>query len=119
VKIDVQDLERSLHFYCGLLGLKQIVRYDLPNGIAIVQLSPTGKPPGIELWHEPPWKGFCNERLHFAFEVDDLVRVVHSLRECGAPVEVEPFQKGNEKIAFLRDPDGYLIELNEDTSAHS
>lgn len=116
VKLDVQDLERSLDFYCGKLRLRQIVRYDLPEGGVIVQVSPTGRPPGIELWYERPFKGFDNDRLHVAFEVEDVEAEVRELRTRGVSVEQEPFRKGHEVIAFLRDPDGYLIELNEDTS---
>lgn len=116
VKLDVQDLERSLDFYCGKLRLRQIVRYDLPGGGVIVQVSPTGQPPGIELWYERPFKGFDNDRLHVAFEVEDVEAEVRELRGRGVRVEQEPFRKGHEVIAFLRDPDGYLIELNEDTS---
>ena len=116
VKIDVEDLERSLDFYCGKLLLQQIVRYDLPLGTVIVQVSPTGQPPGIELWYEKPFKGFDNDRLHVAFEVEDVERTVRELRERGVWIEQETFRKGHELIAFLRDPDGYLIELNEDAS---
>jgi lactoylglutathione lyase len=113
VKIDVQDLERSLDFYCNKLQLKQIVRYDLPNDAVIVQVSPTGEPPGLELWYERPFKGFNNDRLHVAFEVEDIEAQVRELTLVGVHIEQMPFQKGHELIAFLRDPDGYLIELNE------
>jgi catechol 2,3-dioxygenase-like lactoylglutathione lyase family enzyme len=116
VKIDVQDLKKSLDFYCGKLHFKQIVRYDLPNGGVIVQVSPTGRPPGIELWYENPFKGFGNDRLHMAFEVDNVEEIMHELRGMGVTIEQEPFRKGHEIIAFLRDPDGYLLELNEETS---
>lgn len=117
VKIDIQNIERSLDFYCGKLQLKEIVRYQLPNNGAIIQLSPTGRPPGIELWYEEPFKGFQNDRLHLAFESSDVVGVVRHLKEIGLTIEQEPFRKGHEIIAFIRDPDGYLIELNEDTTA--
>jgi lactoylglutathione lyase len=113
VKLDVEDLMRSLDFYCDKLQLKQIVRYDLPNNAVIVQVSPTGQPPGVELWYEKPFKGFNNNRLHIAFEVDDVVGTVSELRRRGVFIEQEPFRKGHELIAFIRDPDGYLIELNE------
>src|ERR1700685_2450023 len=113
VKLDVEDLERSLHFYESLLGLRQIVRYDRADGVTIVQLSPSGQPPGIELWYEPPWKGLRNERLHFAWAATGLASLVEDLRARGVTIEIEPFSIGHEHIAFLRDPDGYLIELNE------
>jgi catechol 2,3-dioxygenase-like lactoylglutathione lyase family enzyme len=113
IKIDVSSLDRSLHFYGTLLGFKQIVRYDRTDGVTIVQLSPTGEPPGIELWYEPPRGAFDDSRLHFAFDVQDVVGLVNDLRSRGVVVDTEVFQIGHEKIAFIRDPDGYLIELNE------
>jgi lactoylglutathione lyase len=119
VKIDIQDEERARDFYCNKLRLKQIVRYPLPEGGAIIQLSPNGSPPGIELWCEKPFQSFKNDRLHIAFEVEDVAEVVRRLREEGVTIEEEPFRKGHEIIAFLRDPDGYLIELNEDTTGKS
>ncbi len=117
VKIDVQDLDRSLHYYGALLGFKQVVRYDRADGIVIVQISPTGEPPGLELWYQPPLKGFRNDRLHVAFQVRDIDSLIEQLRAKGVGIETEPFQIGHERIAFLRDPDGYLIELNETTSS--
>jgi lactoylglutathione lyase len=114
VKLDVEDLERSLEFYCGRLGLRQIVRYDRDDGIVIVQLSPTGTTPGIELWYEAPGTALRNDRLHIAFAVDGVLEVVEALRSHGVLIEREPFRIGHERIAFIRDPDGYLIELNED-----
>lgn len=117
VKLDIEDLERSLEFYCGRLGLRQIVRYDRDDGIVIVQLSPTGEPPGIELWYEAPRTALRNDGLHIAFAVDGVPEVVEALRSHGVLIEQEPFRIGHERIAFIRDPDGYLIELNEDLGA--
>lgn len=117
VKIDVADLERSLRFYCGALGWRQIVRYDRDDGVVIVQVSPTGEPPGIELWHEPPHAGFQSDRLHVAVSTADLCATVDRLVRQGVAVERPPFRIGHELIAFIRDPDGYLIELNESADA--
>ena len=119
VKLDIADVDRALTFYCGKLLFKEIVRYQLPKGGLIIQLSPTGHPPGIELWYETPFKGFRNDRLHIAFLVRDIDSVVRELKEKGVEIEQDPFRKGHELIAFIRDPDGYLIELNEDTSSRT
>jgi lactoylglutathione lyase len=113
VKLDVQDLAASLEFYQGKLGLRPIVRYDRTDGITIVQLSPTGLPPGVELWYEPPHGPLETDRLHVAFAVEDVEGMIRQLRTQGIVIEREPFLIGHEVIAFIRDPDGYLIELNE------
>jgi catechol 2,3-dioxygenase-like lactoylglutathione lyase family enzyme len=116
VKLDVLDLDRSLDFYCGQLRMRQIVRYDRTDGVTIVQISPTGQPPGIELWHEPPHGPLNTDRIHVAFEVQGLRETVEELRGRGVKIDTEPFAIGHENIAFIRDPDNYLIELNEFSS---
>jgi catechol 2,3-dioxygenase-like lactoylglutathione lyase family enzyme len=115
IKIDVADLARSLRFYLDTLGWRQIVRYDRDDGVTIVQVSPTGQPPGIELWHEPPNSGFHLDRLHFAISTVDLLTTIKRLAAQGVEIERSPFRIGHELIAFVRDPDGYLIEFNEVT----
>ena len=112
-KLDVTNMERSEHFYREVLGLSKIVRYQIPNNGAILQLSPTGTSPGVELWYEEPIEPAPQTRLHIAFRVDDTRAWVAHLRELGVPIAEEPFEVGGEVIAFIRDPDGYLIELNQ------
>lgn len=116
VKLVVENLDRALEFYLGTLGFRTIVRYDLDDGGVIVQVSPTGRPPGLELWCEPGVEPILDDRLHVALGVTDLLGTVQQLRSKGVALEQEPFRKGHELIAFLRDPDGYLVELNEDTN---
>ncbi len=112
VKLDVADLERSLEFYYGILGFKKLVRYELNNGGVIEQVSPNGLPPAIELWYEPPFKGLKNDRLHIALEVEDVFSTIKRLEDKGVLIERKPFRIGHEIIAFIRDPDGYIIEIN-------
>ena len=111
-KLDVVDMPRSEAFYKDLLGMSEIVRYRIPNG-EIVQLSPTGEPPGVELWYEQPVEPAPDTKLHVALAVDDTRALVEHLRRKGVVIEREPFEVGHEVIAFIRDPDGYLIELNQ------
>jgi catechol 2,3-dioxygenase-like lactoylglutathione lyase family enzyme len=113
LKIDVGDLDVALRFYCEILGFKQIVRYDRDDGVTIVQISPDGHPPGIELWEEDGHAGIRNDRLHFAFLVENVTSLLEHFERAGVEIETRPFKIGHEIIAFIRDPDGYLIELNE------
>jgi lactoylglutathione lyase len=117
-KLDVRDLARSERFYRDLLGLKEIVRYELPDRV-IVQLSPTGRSPGVELWFEPDRVVAPATEIHIAFDVDDTRGWIARLRDAGVPVAQEPFEIGDEIIAFVRDPDGYLVELNQTTNPPS
>lgn len=111
-KLDITDLARSELFYKKLFGLKELVRYEIPYG-TILQLAPNGQTAGVELWYEEPMRPAPKTTLHIAFSVDNTRAWVNYLREHGVPIEKEPFEVGNEVIAFVTDPDGYLIELNE------
>jgi lactoylglutathione lyase len=111
-KLDVADLARSEHFYADLLGLVEIVRYEIPGG-TILQLSPTGRSPGVELWYEASRPVAEPTACHIAFDVDDTRGWVERLRREGIDIAREPFDVGDETIAFVRDPDGYLVELNQ------
>src|SRR6266511_2316157 len=50
---------------------------------------------------------------HIAIGVDDLVATLGGLKEQGIEPEREPYRvrEGGSRICFVRDPDGYRIEL--------
>jgi lactoylglutathione lyase len=52
---------------------------------------------------------------HIAVGVDDLDRTLARLREQGIEPEREPYQvrEGGSRLTFVRDPDGYRVELIE------
>jgi catechol 2,3-dioxygenase-like lactoylglutathione lyase family enzyme len=49
------------------------------------------------------------------FQVDDVDRSLDELRKRGAPVSAEPADRSDWgiRVAYVRDPDGNLIELNQ------
>ncbi len=111
-KLDVADMARAIDFYCGKLGCREIVRYKIPMG-EIVQISPTGRSPGVELWYESDAPAPRHSGIHIAFAVSNTRALVENLRAAGVEITREPFEMGDEIIAFVRDPDGYEIELNQ------
>jgi lactoylglutathione lyase len=52
---------------------------------------------------------------HVAFAVDDMAQTLVSLKEQGIEPEREPYRvsEGGSLICFVRDPDGYRVELIE------
>ena len=117
----VRDLDRSLHFYCELLGMKLLRRKDYPGGaftLAFVGYGDEAETAVIELTHN--W-GTQDYELgtafgHLALGVDRIRELCDSLRAQGVKVvrEPGPMQHGTTVIAFLEDPDGYKIELIEE-----
>jgi lactoylglutathione lyase len=50
---------------------------------------------------------------HIAIDVDDLDETLSRLKEQGIEAEREPYRvrEGGSRLCFVRDPDGYRIEL--------
>jgi len=94
-----------------------IVRYEIDNGV-ILQMGPDGMPPGVELWFETGLVPCPSKTEHLAFAVDDVPHLVEHVRSLGYQVAKEPWSIGDETVAFVSDPDGHLVELNDFVGRH-
>ena len=112
--IRVRDLDQALHFFCDLLGLKQLRRSDHEQGrFSLVFLS-TGRTDDtalIELTHnwdqaEPYTDG--RNFGHLAFGTDDIYALCNKLQDAGVTILRPP---RNGRMAFVKSPDGQSIEL--------
>jgi lactoylglutathione lyase len=119
----VGDLERSIRFYCDVLGMKLLRRKDYPEGkftLAFVGYGDESTTAVLELTHN--WDRdhyqLGDGYGHVALGVDDIHATCARLREAGARITREPgpMKHGTTVIAFLDDPDGYKIELIEESS---
>jgi lactoylglutathione lyase len=110
--VRVSDLEQSLDFFCNKLGLREIRRYDNPQGrytLAFVA-APGDESVFIELtynWDREQYTGGRNFG-HIAYEVDDIYAVCERLRQAGVIINRPP-RDGH--MAFVRSPDNISIEL--------
>jgi lactoylglutathione lyase len=118
--IRVGDLERSLRFYCQVLGMTELRRKDYPEGrftLAFVGYGPEAEQAAIELTHN--WDTSTYELGqgfgHLAIEVPDAAAACADVRARGGKVvrEAGPMKHGTTVIAFVEDPDGYRVELIE------
>ena len=117
----VRDLEASLGFYCGILGMEVLRRTDYPEGRftnAFVGYGPEAVFPTLELTHnwdqaEPHDMG--NGWGHICIETPDVYRACEDLAARGVNITrpAGPMKHGSRVIAFCEDPDGYKVELNE------
>jgi len=114
----VEDLDRSLAFYTEVLGIELkhraeafaqletgatrlalFTREAMSTTLGMVLKTPTGDAPGFEL----------------GFKVDDVDEAFRELRESGAPEVIAPTDRlWGQRTAYVRDPDGHLIELAQD-----
>jgi lactoylglutathione lyase len=110
--VRVSDLEESLDFYCNKLGLKEIRRYDNPQGrytLAFVA-APGDESVFIELtwnWDPEVYAGGRNFG-HIAYQVDDIYATCERLMQAGVTINRPP-RDGH--MAFVRSPDNISIEL--------
>lgn len=117
--VRVSDLDKSLAFYCGLLGMVETRRTDSEKGrytniflaaSADEAVARDAKAPVLELtynWDPEDYKGGRNFG-HLAFEVDDIYGLCQSLSNAGVTVNRPP---RDGYMAFIRSPDGISIEL--------
>lgn len=117
----VNDLDASLDFYCGMLGMKLVRKKDYPDGkftLAFVGYGGEADHTVLELthnWDEGPYDLGAGYG-HVAIGVDDVYTTCETLARAGAnivrpagPMKNDP----NIVLAFVEDPDGYKIELIE------
>jgi lactoylglutathione lyase len=114
----VGDLDRSLAFYCDVLGMRLLRKKDYPDGkftLAFVGYEEETDAAVIELTHN--W-GTSSYELgeafgHIAIGVPDIYATCDEIKRRGGKVvrEPGPMKHGSTEIAFVQDPDGYKIEL--------
>ena len=114
----VGDLERSIAFYTGVLGMKLLRRSEYPEGRftnVFVGFGPESDGAVIELTHN--WDtaryDLGNGFGHVAVQVPDAYAACAEIKRRGGVVtrEAGPMKHGTTVIAFVQDPDGYKIEL--------
>jgi lactoylglutathione lyase len=115
--VRVTDLEASLRFYCGLLGLEERRRTENERGrFTLVFLVAPGDAaagpaaPCVELtwnWDPEAYTGGRNFG-HLAYQVDDIYATCARLQAGGVVINRPP---RDGYMAFVRSPDGISIEL--------
>jgi lactoylglutathione lyase len=110
--VRVSNLEASLDFYVGKLGLEETRRHDNPGGrYTLVFLAAPETPEAeIELTYnwDPEDYGGGRNFGHLAFAVDDIYAACERLKSGGVVINRPP---RDGRMAFVRSPDNISIEL--------
>jgi lactoylglutathione lyase len=112
------NLERSIEFYTKVMGMPLLRQHDYPEGkftLAFLGYGRESEQAVIELTYN--W-GVDQYDIgtgygHIAIEVEDVFAACEQIRQLGGKVirEAGVMKGGNKVIAFVSDPDGYMIEL--------
>ena len=120
VHLKVADLERSLAFYCGVLGFALTQRYG--RGAAFVSAGGYHHHIGLNTWESlggnPPAPGTTG-LYHTAILFPDrqsLAQAVQRVLDAGIQLEGAA-DHGVSEAVYLRDPDGNGLELYRDRPA--
>ncbi|MFM8293626.1 MAG: lactoylglutathione lyase [Microcystaceae cyanobacterium] len=114
----VGDLDKSLQFYCEILGMQLLRQKDYPTGeftLAFVGYGDEADHAVIELTYNWGVEHYDlgNAFGHIAIAVDDIYGTCEKIKAKGGKVTREPgpMKHGQTVIAFVEDPNGYKIEL--------
>ncbi|MGX1306958.1 lactoylglutathione lyase [Amorphus suaedae] len=117
--VRVRDIDESLDFYCGKMGMTEVRRVESEQGrFTLIFLSAdedverakADRAPLLELtynWDPETYSGGRNFG-HLAFRVDDIYATCQRLMDAGVTINRPP-RDGN--MAFVKSPDGISIEL--------
>jgi lactoylglutathione lyase len=110
--VRVTDLDASLRFYCGALGLREVGRKDVPQGrfTLVFLAAPGDESAQVELTHNWDPEAYSGGRNfgHLAYEVDDIYATCQHLSDQGVVINRPP---RDGKMAFIRSPDNISVEL--------
>jgi lactoylglutathione lyase len=112
----IGDIDRSVSFY-EALGFDEVGRMPIREEAINVFMGLPGDGARLELTYNFGVDGYelGTGYNHIAVTVDDLDGTLGRLAEKGIEPERPPYsiREGGSRLCFVRDPDGYRIELVE------
>jgi len=119
--LTVADIERSLRFYETVFGGRVLSRGDSKGAPGYLQLAntwlilnvgggPTPDKPSVTLSVPPDPDSFSS---FMNIRVADIQACYEQWRNRGAEFLTEPKEKYGETRCYIRDPDGFIIEVGQ------
>ena len=112
ITLRVSDLERSLEFYSGVLGLGPAVRLGTTEH-RVVMLGALDAVKLELVWEDSPIPENNGRGVSVGLIPDDLDAAVAGLREKGYAVTGPIAPDDTIRFFFVPDPDGYTVQLVE------
>ena len=112
----IGDIDRSVAFY-EALGMEELRRMPIRDEAINVFMGFPGDGARLELTHNFGVESYelGTGYNHIAVTVADLDGTLAGLAERGIEPEKPPYRvrEGGSRLCFVRDPDGYRVELIE------
>src|SRR5882672_3713734 len=112
----IVEIDRSVAFY-EALGFEERRRMSLPDGATNVFMGIPGDGDRLELTYNPGTESYDlgTGYGHIAITTHALDDTLAALGQQGIVPEKPPYtvSEGGSRICFVRDPDGYRIEIVE------
>ena len=122
--IRVGNLDKSIEFYTKVMGmdlLRQNTNEEYKYTLAFLGYGDESQGAVIELTYNWGTEAYDMGSAfgHIAIGVDDVYETCDAIKAVGGNVtrEAGPVKGGSTHIAFVKDPDGYMIELIQNKSA--
>lgn len=128
--VRIRDINESLDFYCGKLGLEEVRRHESESGrfTLIFLAAPANRDqsareraPELELTYNWPDEHGNREEYsggrnfgHLAYKVENIYETCKRLMDNGVTINRPP---RDGYMAFVRSPDGISIELLQEGGA--
>ena len=118
--VRIENIDKSLHFYCTVLGLKEIKRKESKEGkytLIFLGAENSSNDTGLlELtfnWDQEKYSGGRNFG-HLAYSVKDIYKTCEKIQKSGITINRPP---RDGRMAFIKSPDGISIELLQEGGA--
>ena len=109
IALSVADLDRSLAFYAAVFGVREYVRSE-----STIQVLGPGPHDVIAFEKRPQEAGVPGGIIHFGFRLtqpEDIDAAVAAVEGAGGAISSRGEFAPGLPYAFVRDPDGYEIEI--------
>ena len=110
--VRVNDVDKSLDFYCNKLGLVELRRREVEAGrfTLIFLAAPGDEEAQLELTYNWDPEEYDEGRNfgHLAYQVDDIYATCQKLMDAGVTINRPP---RDGRMAFVRSPNNISIEL--------
>lgn len=125
VQFTCSDMDKTLKFYCDLIGFRLVVRRTMDSGDEIAFLEITGGGPQLEIVKpagkiQTPVDALPRTEVgikHFALVVDNVDEMYKRLTAAGVEYTVLPRDAINKdmirRTSHSKDPDGIVVEFVE------